>query len=397
MSLQDKKDTFFNRFDWKLALIIIALAIVSVIAISSAQTSGQYLTNFALKQVVWFVVGFILIGMTLVLEPEQYKKIAWFTLLFGLVLLALVKWGPGGPGTGLAPIYNGAKRWLNLPVIGRIQPSEFVKIFYILVIARVVSKHHENTSIKTIQTDFILLLKILGTLALPLFFIINQDLGTSLVFLAITLGVIVVSGISWKLLAPLFVGGAALGATVLWMSVYAQDFLREKVGLDEFRMKRVYSWLDPYSYPSNEGFNLIQTMTGIGSGELFGKGYKGREVYVPENHTDFIFSIIGEEYGFIGSSLVIILFFILIYHLTKISLSLNDPFSIYITTGVISMIAFHVIENIGMNIQLLPITGIPLPFISFGGSSIFSMSIAVGLVFSIRYHQRTYMFSDEDH
>lgn len=397
MSLQDKKDTFFKRFDWKLALIIIALAIVSVIAISSAQTSGQYLTNFALKQVVWFVVGFILIGMTLILEPEQYKKIAWFTLLFGLVLLALVKWGPGGQGTGLAPIYNGAKRWLNLPVIGRIQPSEFVKIFYILVVARVVSKHHENTSIKTIQTDFILLLKILGTLALPLFFIINQDLGTSLVFLAITLGVIVVSGISWKLLTPLFVGGAALGATVLWMSVYAQDFLREKVGLDEFRMKRVYSWLDPYSYPSNEGFNLIQTMTGIGSGELFGKGYKGREVYVPENHTDFIFSIIGEEYGFIGSSFVIILFFILIYHLTRISLSLTDPFSIYITTGVISMIAFHVIENIGMNIQLLPITGIPLPFISFGGSSIFSMSIAVGLVFSIRYHQRSYMFSDEDH
>lgn len=397
MSLQDKKDSFFKRFDWKLALIIIALAIVSVIAISSAQTSGQYLTNFALKQVGWFVVGFILIGMTLILEPEQYKKIAWFTLLFGLVLLALVKWGPGGPGTGLAPIYNGAKRWLNLPVIGRIQPSEFVKIFYILVVARVVSKHHENTSIKTIQTDFILLLKILGTLALPLFFIINQDLGTSLVFLAITLGVIVVSGISWKLLTPLFVGGAALGATVLWMSVYAQDFLREKVGLDEFRMKRVYSWLDPYSYPSNEGFNLIQTMTGIGSGELFGKGYKGREVYVPENHTDFIFSIIGEEYGFIGSSFVIILFFILIYHLTRISLSLTDPFSLYITTGVISMIAFHVIENIGMNIQLLPITGIPLPFISFGGSSIFSMSIAVGLVFSIRYHQRTYMFSDEDH
>ncbi|MFD0943967.1 FtsW/RodA/SpoVE family cell cycle protein [Savagea faecisuis] len=397
MSLQDKKDSFFKRFDWKLALIIIALAIVSVIAISSAQTSGQYLRNFALNQVVWFVVGFILIGMTLVLEPEQYKKIAWFSLLFGLVLLALVKWGPGGPGTGLAPIYNGAKRWLNLPVIGRIQPSEFVKIFYILVIARVVSKHHENTSIKTIQTDFILLLKILGTLTLPLFFIISQDLGTSLVFLAITLGVIVVSGISWKLLTPLFVGGAALGATVLWMSVYAQDFLREKVGLDEFRMKRVYSWLDPYSYPSNEGFNLIQTMTGIGSGELFGKGYKGREVYVPENHTDFIFSIIGEEYGFIGSSFVIILFFILIYHLTRISLSLTDPFSIYITTGVISMIAFHVIENIGMNIQLLPITGIPLPFISFGGSSIFSMSIAVGLVFSIRYHQRSYMFSDEEH
>ena len=111
-------------------------------------------------------------------------------------------------------------------------------------------------------------------------------------------------------------------------------------------------------------------------------------MYIPENHTDFIFSVIGEEYGFIGASFVIIVFFVLIYHLTKIALELTDPFSIYVTVGVISMIAFHVVENIGMNIQLLPITGIPLPFVSYGGSSIFSMSLALGLVFSIRYFLR---------
>lgn len=380
-----------KRFDWKLALIIIVLGIISVIAISSAQTSGQYATNFAIRQIIWFVVGFVIIFMALLLDPEQYRKIAWFALGFGVFLLALVKFGP----ESIAPIRKGAARWLQVPVIGLIQPSEFVKSFFILALARVVSKHHETVGYKTLQSDIVLLGKILATLAIPLYFIISQDLGTSLVFLSITAGVILVSGISWRILAPIFAGGGALVLSLLWMAVYAQDLLQDKLNLAAFRFKRIYSWLDPYSYPTDEGFNLIRAITAIGSGELTGKGYKGREVYIPENHTDFIFSVIGEEYGFIGASFVIIVFFVLIYHLTKIALELTDPFSIYVTVGVISMIAFHVVENIGMNIQLLPITGIPLPFVSYGGSSIFSMSLALGLVFSIRYYYQTYMFSDD--
>lgn len=380
-----------KRFDWKLALIIIVLGIISVIAISSAQTSGQYATNFAIRQIIWFVVGFVIIFMALLLDPEQYRKIAWFALGFGVFLLALVKFGP----ESIAPIRKGAARWLQVPVIGLIQPSEFVKSFFILALARVVSKHHETVGYKTLQSDIVLLGKILATLAIPLYFIISQDLGTSLVFLSITAGVILVSGISWRILAPIFAGGGALVLSLLWMAVYAQDFLQDKLNLAAFRFKRIYSWLDPYSYPTDEGFNLIRAITAIGSGELTGKGYKGREVYIPENHTDFIFSVIGEEYGFIGASFVIIVFFVLIYHLTKIALELTDPFSIYVTVGVISMIAFHVVENIGMNIQLLPITGIPLPFVSYGGSSIFSMSLALGLVFSIRYYYQTFMFSDD--
>lgn len=380
-----------KRFDWKLALIIIVLGIISVIAISSAQTSGQYATNFAIRQIIWFVVGFVIIFMALLLDPEQYRKIAWFALGFGVFLLALVKFGP----ESIAPIRKGAARWLQVPVIGLIQPSEFVKSFFILALARVVSKHHETVGYKTLQSDIVLLGKILATLAIPLYFIISQDLGTSLVFLSITAGVILVSGISWRILAPIFAGGGALVLSLLWMAVYAQDLLQDKLNLAAFRFKRIYSWLDPYSYPTDEGFNLIRAITAIGSGELTGKGYKGREVYIPENHTDFIFSVIGEEYGFIGASFVIIVFFVLIYHLTKIALELTDPFSIYVTVGVISMIAFHVVENIGMNIQLLPITGIPLPFVSYGGSSIFSMSLALGLVFSIRYYYQTFMFSDD--
>ena len=128
-----------------------------------------------------------------------------------------------------------------------------------------------------------------------------------------------------------------------------------------------------------KGDILITSLNAIGSGEIFGKGYKGREVYVAESHTDFIFTTIGEDWGFIGASLVICLYFFLIYHLTKITLELKDPFSTYICAGIIAMITFHVFENIGMTIQLLPITGIPLPFISYGGSSLMGNMLAIGL------------------
>ena len=119
-------------------------------------------------------------------------------------------------------------------------------------------------------------------------------------------------------------------------------------------------------------------------------------MYVAESHTDFIFTTISEDWGFIGASLVICMYFFLIYHLTKITLELKDPFSTYICAGIIAMITFHVFENIGMTIQLLPITGIPLPFISYGGSSLMGNMLAIGLVFSMKFHHRTYMFSSDD-
>ena len=142
--------------------------------------------------------------------------------------------------------------------------------------------------------------------------------------------------------------------------------------------------------------HLISSLNAIGSGEIFGKGYGERVVYVPENHTDFIFAVIGEEYGFVGASIVLSIFFLLIYHLTKITLQLKDAYSTYVCAGIIAMITFHVFENIGMTIQLLPITGIPLPFISYGGSSLMGNMFAIGLVFSMKFHHRTYMFAKNE-
>ncbi|REB07774.1 rod shape-determining protein RodA [Sporosarcina sp. BI001-red] len=384
-----------DRFDWTLAFYLLLFCIVSLTAIGSAQNSGQYQTNFIPLQIRWYVLGAFIIFVMIQLEPQQYKKLAWPLYGFGIFLLVFLMLAPGGQDQ-IAEIRLGAKRWLHLPVIGTIQPSEFIKTFFILGLARTVSVHHERHPGKSLKLDMLLLGKVGAMLLVPLAFIMKQpDLGTSLVFIAITIAVVIVSGISWKLLAPLMAVGVTLGATLLWMAIYAQDFL-QKLGFDPYQFKRVYSWLDPYSYPGEEGYNLIQAMTAIGSGEFTGKGFKESVVYIPENHTDFIISVIGEEWGFIGTSLLITLFFVFIYHLTKIALTLKDTFSVYVTAGVIAMLAFHVLENIGMNIQLLPITGIPLPFISYGGSSLFSNMFAIGLVFSMRFHQQNYLFETDE-
>ena len=385
-----------DRFDWTLAFILMLFCIISTFTIASAQTSGQYSINFVPLQIRWYIVGTFIIAMAMYLEPEQYKKMAWYLYGLGVFLLIFLFLAPGGDGQ-IAEIRLGAKRWLHLPVIGTIQPSEFIKTFFILGMARMVSTHNEKFGARTIKTDFFLLGKIMVVLLLPLAFIVKQpDLGTSLVFMAITAAIIIVAGISWRILLPLFAGTATIGGGLLWMALYAQDFMEDTLGFSRYQFKRVYSWLDPYSYPSDEGYNLLTSMTAIGSGGINGKGFQSREVYIPENHTDFIFAVIGEEYGFIGASLVITLFFILIYHLTHVALELKDPFSVYVCTGIIAMITFHVFENIGMTIQLLPITGIPLPFISYGGSSLMSNMLAIGLVFSMKFHHRTYMFDSDD-
>ncbi|MEQ6357358.1 FtsW/RodA/SpoVE family cell cycle protein [Lysinibacillus sp. M3] len=391
----ENKRNFANRFDWTLAFILLCFLVISLLAISSAQTSGQYGVNYVPLQLRWYVICSVIIGVVMFFEPDQYKKLSWYMYGGGIFLLVLLIFMPEGPGQIGAKI-NGAKSWYHTP-LGNIQPSEFMKTFYILALARLISKHHEVYTFKSIKTDFILLGKIIATLLLPLALILKQpDLGSALVFFAITAAVVIVAGVSWKIILPTFLGGAIVGGSFLWMALHMQSFLENTFGLRPYQFARIYSWLDPYSYSSSDGYHLITSLNAIGSGEIFGKGYRGREVYVAENHTDFIFTVIGEEWGFIGASIVICLFFLLIYHLTKTTLLLKDPFSTYVCSGIIAMITFHVLENIGMTIQLLPITGIPLPFISYGGSSLMGNALAIGLVFSMRFHYRTYMFTTHD-
>ncbi|WP_397536369.1 rod shape-determining protein RodA [Rummeliibacillus pycnus] len=391
----NSKRTFSDRFDWTLAFIMMLFCIVSLLAIASAQTSGQYGVNFVPKQLFWYFVGACIVAFMMYFEPDQYKKMTWYLYGAGIFILIILMIAPGGVGQ-IAEPRNGAKSWFHLG-FADIQPSEFMKTFFILALAKTVSKHHEEYTIKSLKTDFILLGKISLVLLVPLAFIMKQpDLGTALVFFAITAAIIIVAGISWRIILPVAATVSVIGGSLLWMALYMQDFLSEKLGFSPYQFARIYSWLDPYSYSTGDGYHLISSLNAIGSGEIFGKGFMHREVYVPENHTDFIFSVIGEEYGFIGASIVICLYFFLIFHLTKLTLQMKDPFCTYVCAGIIAMITFHVFENIGMTTQVLPITGIPLPFISYGGSSMMGNALALGLVFSMKFHYRTYMFGNHD-
>lgn len=382
-----------DRFDWTLTLLLFLFFLISCAAIYSAQASAQYDRNFLMSQIFWYIAGAAIISISIFFDPSQYKKLAWYFYGFGLVLLFALIVSP----ESLVPVKNGARSWFIIPKLGSIQPSEFVKTFLILALSRVITSHQELHPNKTLKMDFLLLIKLGVTTAVPLGLIMLQpDLGTGLVILSILTGLILVSGISWKIIFPIYGTAASLGALILYFVIQKPNILEKYLNIPTYQFDRIYAWLDPTNHQSKSGYHLLKSLSAIGSGLLTGKGFDHREVYVPEGHTDFIFSVIGEEYGFVGGSVVVGLYFLLIYHLIKTSLDTNDPFNAYVCTGIISMITFHVFENIGMTIQVLPITGIPLPFISYGGSSLMGNMFAMGLVYSIRYHHRNYMFSSDN-
>lgn len=168
----------------------------------------------------------------------------------------------------------------------------------------------------------------------------------------------------------------------------------EKIGFQSYQFNRVDTWLHPEQDTTNQGYQLWQSIKAVGSGGLTGTGFNNSNVYVPVRESDMIFSVIGENFGFVGGILLILLYLLLIYLMIRVTFDTKNEFYAYISTGVIMMILFHVFENIGMNIGLLPLTGIPLPFISAGGSSLVGNLIGIGMVMSMRYHHRSYMFSN---
>ena len=203
---------------------------------------------------------------------------------------------------------------------------------------------------------------------------------------AIFLGLGVVSGISWWLIIPTLSVAASTGIALILGILYRPDLLERYLGIHPYQFERIYSWITPEAFQSDSGFQLTNSLIAIGSGGITGKGYTDGIIYIPENHTDFIFTIIGEEFGFIGSTIVIIALFMLIMHFIRMACIASDSFASYFIIGYISLLVFHIIQNIGMTIQLLPITGLPLPFISYGGSGLWSNMLAVGILLSMYFH-----------
>ena len=379
-----RSSNIFARIDWILVLILIVLAVISVVMIQSAMTSGQYSTDFVLRQILFYVLGFISLFVITFIPIKFFKQYIWVIYGIGVLSLIVLYIAPVSPVT---PIINGAKSWYQFGFIS-IQPSEFVKVIYILALGYVISQHNKYKIRNDLNSDVKLLFKMALVSILPMIFILLQnDLGTVLVLIAILLGMILVSGISWWLILPTLSVAGTTGLILILGIIFRPDLLQTYLGVRPYQFERIYSWLQPDEYASDSGFQLSNSLRAIGSGGIDGKGFTEGIIYIPENHTDFIFTIIGEEFGFLGSTVVIVILFMLMLHLLRIAVTIEDTFSSYFIIGYLSMLTFHIFQNIGMTIQLLPITGLPLPFLSYGGSGLWANMIAMGIVMSIYFHQ----------
>ncbi len=391
MERQDRstreKNFFLARIDYVLIAIIAVLAVISVVVITSAMTSNQYIGDFRMRQIVFYVIGFGIAFVVMVIPMTLMKQYIWVIYGAGVLSLLVLFVMPDTPFT---PIINGAQSWYRIGGLS-LQPSEFVKIIYILTLAYVISQHNQFKQSNDLIEDFKLLFKMMIVTALPLFFILSQnDLGTVLVLVAIILGMVVASGISWWLILPTLIVFVSIGVTTILGILYRPDIIQNLLGVQSYQLERIYTWLRPYEYFREGGFQLANSLQAIGSGGLQGQGYGQGSIYIPENHTDFIFTIIGEEFGFIGSTIVIMILFVLMLHLARIASASMDSFSAYFIVGYISMLMFQVFQNIGMTIQLLPITGLPLPFLSYGGTALWSNMLAIGIVLSIQFYRMRY-------
>ncbi|WP_059173640.1 FtsW/RodA/SpoVE family cell cycle protein [Bacillus sp. FJAT-27445] len=380
-----------NYFDFTLLLLIFLFMIVSCIALYSAQKYSPYNVNFVMLQARWYVIGLVASAFVYFFDFDQIKKISPYAYIFGVLLLIALFFSP----ESIAPPTKGTKAWFEIPKLGSLQPSEFMKLFLIIFLARVISNHNEEHLDRTIKTDFILLGKIVGVAALPLAFILVQpDAGTAMAVAAIVIGMTFISGINWRIIAVLGGAAAILMASLVYVYLEAPDLLL--LVLDQYQLNRIHSWLDPFEDMQNTSYQLAYSILAIGSGMMYGKGFNASQVNVPEAHSDFIFTVIGEEFGFFGASLVISLYFILIYRIIVIALRNKGPYESLVATGVISVLTFHIFENIGMVIGLVPMTGIPLPLISYGGSSLLGTLLSLALVLNISAKTKKYMFSEDD-
>ncbi|WP_058485492.1 rod shape-determining protein RodA [Defluviitalea phaphyphila] len=366
-------------FDILIVFLVTVLVIIGLIAISSAQhvNSGAD-PIYVRKQIIWFIIGFILMLITAFIDYNTLGELYIIAYVVSLgLLIAVIFFGDDA---------KGAVRWLNIGPI-RIQPSEFSKISIILFMSKLIDKKKEKIN------KFSTLILLVIFLGLPVFMILKQpDLSTSLVFIVIFLVLLYIGGISYKYIFGSFIIGVPL---IMLLFIYIQnpnqkllkDYQRERI------MAMIYKEEAEYS---DDYFQTQQSIHAIGSGQLYGKGlYKGtlnQLSYLPEPHTDFIFSVIGEEFGFIGCISIISLIFLLILKSLWIARYSKDLFGKLLIVGVVTMIAFQTFVNIGVVTGLLPNTGIPLPFISFGGSSLWTNMIGIGLILNVGMRRQKLFF-----
>ncbi|MGX6979585.1 FtsW/RodA/SpoVE family cell cycle protein [Vagococcus elongatus] len=379
-----------NRIDYGIILPVFVLCLVGLVAqyvALSVNPIKQDVTAQMFKNVLWLAIGVVAIAVLMQFTSKLWWKLSVLFYGLGLVLMVLPLYFSDPRVVAL----TGSKNWVYLGGLS-FQPSELMKIAYILILAFIVTRHNLQEE-HTTKQDFILIGKMVAvTIPIAVLLRFQHDFGTLLVFFAIFCGVFLMSGISWKILLP------SIGLAILLVVgvIYAvttetgREFL-QGLGVKQYQLLRIDSWQNPFHDPTGNSYQQAQALTAIGSGGLVGKGFNVSEVEIPVRESDMIFTVIAENFGFIGSVFVIFMYFLLIYRMIRVCFDTNNEFYTYIATGIIMMILFHVFENIGANIGLLPLTGIPLPFISQGGSALLGNMIGIGIILSMRFQQEDYL------
>lgn len=369
-SLESKR--LLRRIDFALLLSAAAIVIYGLVIISSAthiNTPGEERFWFVQRQGIFAVVNAVLAILFMNFDYRGLQQYGQGLYIFNLIMLVAVML------FGHAAL--GAQRWIQIGPIS-VQPSEFSKLIMIICMAAILEERMGK--LNTIQD----LLPIVGYIGLPFLLVLKQpDLGTSLVFLAIFFGMVIACGMPWRILTFIIVLGLA-SLPVLW------QFLKD------YQKMRIMVFLDPNVDPLGSGYHIIQSKIAIGSGMLFGKGLFGGTQsqlnFLPENHTDFIFAVVGEELGFIGAVVLLLLYLIVLWRGIIIARDAADVFGRLLAVGITSMLAFHVLVNVGMTTGIMPVTGIPLPLMSYGISSLTTNILAIGILLNINMHKQKFLW-----
>jgi rod shape determining protein RodA len=363
-----------RHLDPALLLVTLGISIVGLLSIySSTHASLEALDLdpmvYVKKQIAALVLGFVLLLIIATFDYRFFKVYAGFIYAGTVATLVLVRL----PGIGSSA--NGAQRWFQFAGF-QLTPSEFAKIALILMLAAMLSEL--RTSEPTVSD----VLRVCIVAAIPMMLVfIQPDIGTTIVLVAITVGILVVAGTRPKHLLALAITSVVLVGLAFQLHV-----------IRDYQIARLTGFLDPQNSADTTSYNREQAEIAVGAGGLFGRGYlSGTQTnldFVPEQHTDFIFTVVGEEFGFLGSAFVLVLFAILIWRAIRISYLSKDPFGTYVAAGVASMFAIQMFVNVGMVLGIMPITGIPLPLVSYGGSAMMANLIAVGLLLNV--HMRRF-------
>ncbi|MCQ2373865.1 MAG: rod shape-determining protein RodA [Phascolarctobacterium sp.] len=361
-----------KNLDWWLIGAVILLMAAGLVLIDSATHSFAVSTGKAWhvqRQSMFMIIGIIMVIISLKFDYQDLKSYAKPLYIFNLVLLIAVM--------AFGKTQLGAQRWIQIGSFS-FQPSEFSKVFLIICLADFIDKRTEwLEEFKDYVPIFLYIL-------IPFVLVMKQpDLGTSLTFIAIFIGMIFICGFKWKWIACCTVSFVAL-MPVFWMI------------LKDYQKNRIRVFLNPELDPYGSGYHVIQSKIAIGSGALFGKGWlegtQSQLNFLPENHTDFIFAVAGEEFGFIGTLCIILLYLIIIWRGITIALNAPDNFGTLLAVGVTSMFMFHILVNIGMTAGIMPVTGVPLPFLSYGVSSLTTNMMLIGILLNINTRQQGLQF-----